>query len=418
MTPDFQMIETLSQLESLSKRLSQEKVLAFDMEADSLHHYFPKVCLIQTSTVEETFLIDPLTIRTIDPLRPVLENNRIVKVFHGGDYDLRSIYRDYAIQVHNVFDTMIASQFLGEKEVGLAAALKKRFGVLLNKKYQRANWSKRPLPHDMLFYAAQDTAHLIAFYRELRRELERKGRLAWVDEECELLPIECTTGVRSSEADSPGEEVGDGSTAMKSPPKTPLFKRFKGAGTLAPRDLAVLEGLLAFREKRAMQQDRPPFKLFGNTLIKTLVQEKPTDYADLSKLPHLPADFMRRYAKGALRAIKEGLALPENRLPTYPRTPRPPRNFKKQDRLKRLKKWRDTKARELQLEAGLICNNVLLSALAEAHPKAMDGLESIAGMRAWQKKALGREIIQTLDGAGVSSKAPTAAKEPEDNPAN
>ena len=396
MFPEFQLIQTMSELESLGKQLAKEALLAVDIEADSLHHYFPKVCLIQISTQQHTFLIDPLAVPTMDVLQPLFGGHEAKKIFHGADYDLRSLFRDFAVRVNNLFDTMVASQFVGEKEVGLAAVLEKRFGVLLNKKYQRANWSKRPLRRDMLVYAANDTAHLIRLYQELEQELESKGRLDWVEEECKLLALECALGVKPRPAYPRGNGQNTSGWPINFPGNTPLFRRFKGAGKMTPRDLAILERLLTFRERRAMKQDRPPFKVFGNHVIRELVKTKPADYSSLKHVAGLPADFMRRYAKGALGAIRRGLELPEDRLPFYPRTPRPPRNPQKQARLKRLKSWRDLKAGQLEIESGLLCNNTLLDALAEGNPKDIDSLKAMQGMKGWQTNAFGVEIIEVL----------------------
>jgi ribonuclease D len=380
----------------LAKKLCKEDIIALDIEADSLHHYSPKVCLIQISTRRDTFIIDPLAIETIDPLRSLLVDRKIKKVLHGGDYDLRSLHRDFAITVPNIFDTMVASQFLGEAEVGLAAVLKTRFGLILDKKYQRADWSKRPLTKDMLQYAARDTDHLIKLYEQLTHELDLKGRLDWVEEECSILSAECATANNMHGACDP--RVGNTGCIDKKKrlQREPRFKRFKGAGTMSPRDLAVLEKLLAYRDKRAKKQDRPPFKLFGNKLIKDLVKTKPTGPEALETMPGLPKAFMKRYAKGVLSAIKTSLALPENRLPVYPRKQRPVRNPKKRARLSRLKTWRDGKAEELALNSGILCSNALLEAVAERHPKDLRALEAVPGMRKWQVRILGKEIIVSL----------------------
>ncbi|MBW1741357.1 MAG: HRDC domain-containing protein [Deltaproteobacteria bacterium] len=404
MVAGFQFIQTLPELKSITKQLDGEEILAVDVEADSLYHYLPKVCLVQISTNQHTFVIDTLAVQKMDPLRPLFASHKIKKVFHGADYDIRSLFRDYAIRVNHVFDTMIASQFLGEKEVDLAAILKKRFGVILNKKYQRANWSKRPLSHEMLFYAAHDTAYLLRLYRELERELKSKGRLGWVEEECNRLSIECTLGgkVRLSCVPAKGQNHCSSPdhpmSTRTEPENTPLFKRFKGAGKMAPRDLAILENLLLFRERRAVQQDRPPFKVFGNHVIKELVTTKPTDYVALREIPGLPADFMKRYARGALKAIQRGLALPADRLPSFAKAKRPPQNPKKQARLKRLKAWRELKASQLEIQPGLVCNNALLDTLAEANPKDVDGLKAIAGMKTWQRDSFGQELVNVLHG--------------------
>ena len=396
MTPTFEFIDTLHGLDLLAGRLSQHEVIAVDIEADSLHHYSPKICLIQISTSKETFIVDPIATQSITPLAPLFEVTKIKKIFHGGDYDLRSLYRDYTMSVRNLFDTMVASQFLGHKEVGLAAVLDTRFGITLNKKYQKANWSKRPLTDNMLLYAACDTAYLIRLYKTLSAELARKGRLDWVKEECDLLSIDCSTPKKAQGACASKTKKSCVRRTENTHQINPLFKRFKGAGTMPPRDLAVLERLLSFREKRAKQQDRPPFKLFGNNLIKQLVVVKPTEPSTLKKIPGLPKDFMRRYAKGALSAIKAGLAIPEHRLPVYPKTPRPPRNPKKQVRIKCLKRWRDAKASQLQLEPGILCNNSLLDAVAEVNPKNMNMLKTIPGIKKWQANVLGQEMIQAL----------------------
>jgi ribonuclease D len=382
MVPEFLLIHTLSDLKSLCTKLSREEVLAVDTEADSLYHYFSKICLIQISTNRNAFVIDPLAIKTMDPLRPLLANRKIKKVFHGADYDVRSLFHDFAMKVNNLFDTMVASQFIGENEPALAAVVKKRFGDILDKKYQRANWSKRPLTHEMMLYAARDTAYLIRLYRELQEELRARGRLSWVQEECEILSRDFRAGDNTAD-----------STLTERPP---LFKRFKGAGKMAPRDLAVLENILLFRENIAMEQDRPPFRLFSNRLIDDLVRVKPTHRAALKKIQHLPADFLRRYADGALEAIQKGFEVPEERLPSYPKARRHPQVPEKQARLKRLKRWRGLKAKELEIQAGLICNNVLLDVLAQDSPRSVHGLKAIPGMKVWQRKTFGPEIIKVL----------------------
>jgi ribonuclease D len=181
------MIESREALLRLVEKLAGETVLAWDLEADSLHHYREKVCLIQIATSTEVFLVDPLAVPDISALAALLENPAIRKVFHGADYDIRSLYRDFSLSVHNLFDTMIACQLLGEKEVGLAAVLKKRFGAELDKRYQKADWSRRPLNAGMIAYAAADPSYLVALYRQLEKELAGRGRLSWVEEECLLL---------------------------------------------------------------------------------------------------------------------------------------------------------------------------------------------------------------------------------------
>jgi ribonuclease D len=400
--PPFRLIETLPELQRLCRELSGQTVLGVDTEADSLYHYFPKVCLIQISTRKNTYVVDPLSIQTMDALHPIFASRSIKKVLHGADYDVRSLFRSFGTEVNNLFDTMIASQFLGEKETALAAVLKKRFDIALDKKYQRANWSKRPLNKEMLRYAAYDSACLIRLYGELEEALVSKGRLPWVEEECEILSREGIVhghtchgqAFRTKRLKGPLSEENTGTAA-------PLFRRFKGAGNLTARDLAVLEEILQFREKIAMEKDKPPFRIFPNRVIQSLVNAKPVHRAALKKVRELPADFMKRYADGVLDAIQQALALPGSRLPSFPKPPRPPQDRKKEARLKRLKTWRGRKAKVLQLEPGLMCNNQLLHAFAEHNPKDVNDLNAITKMRVWQRKAFGTEIIQVLNGRGI-----------------
>jgi ribonuclease D len=146
----------------------------------------------------------------------------------------------------------------------------------------------------------------------------------------------------------------------------------------------------------AMQEDRPPFRIFPNRIIPELVSAKPTDLAALLKVPDLPPACKKRYAEGMLAAIQQGLELPADELPRYPKNRRPPPDPEKQARLKRLKSWRSVKAGQLELRTGLICSNVVLDALAEGNPKNVDGLKVIPGMKAWQRKVFGQEIIRVI----------------------
>lgn len=367
------MITTPAGLEELAGRLRQEPLIACDLEADSLHHYREKVCLIQFSTPEFSALVDPLAVPDLAPLAPVMADPQIRKIFHGADYDIRSLHRDFGIEVNNLFDTMIACQFLGEKEIGLAACLKKRFGVELDKQYQKADWSRRPLIPEMLAYAVEDTSLLIRFYGEAAGELRGKGRLAWVEEECGVLQ-----GVRVA---TRGDE--------------PLFLRFKGASKMEPRALAVLEELLRFRDEQACRMDRPPFKVIGNEALTELATARPRLPGDLAGIPGLSDKLVQRMGDGLLKAVARGCALPAGQLPRYPFTPRPPKDPRKEEQLKLLKGWREGKARELGMEPGILANNALLEALAGL-PDGADPCDVIP--RRWQRELFGAEVGRMLAG--------------------
>jgi len=174
------IIDTFDALANLVAMIENDKIIGVDLEADSMYHFKEKVCLIQIASRGINAVIDPLMIQDLSPLKPLFKKAEIQKIFHGADYDVRSLYRDFRITINNLFDTELASRFLGYSETSLEAVLKNKFEVVLDKKYQRKDWSKRPLPQDMISYAAKDVRYLLPLAESLSTELENKSRLRWV----------------------------------------------------------------------------------------------------------------------------------------------------------------------------------------------------------------------------------------------
>lgn len=365
-----EIITSTADLARFVAEIGHEPVIACDLEADSLHHYQEKICLIQIATPVRAVIIDPLAFTDLSPLATIFADATIRKVFHGADYDIRSLHRDFAMEVNNLFDTMIACQFLGEHEVGLAAVVRKRFGVELDKRFQKADWSRRPLTADMLAYAVEDTTLLIELHRQLEGELRAKGRLEWVEEEFALLS-RVRAAARTAE---------------------PLFLRFKGAARMDSRTLAVLEELLRRRDERARGADLPPFKVLGNDVLREAAEKKPRKQADLGAIPGFSPKLMERHGRWVLAAVAAGLALPAHDLPHYPRPPRPEKERERDERLKKLKAWREAKARELGMDAGILANNSLLEEVAERVPGTVADLAAVEGMKGWQRRAFGAEL--------------------------
>lgn len=365
----IEMITTPEQLGRAVDFFRQQPLLACDLEADSMHHYREQVCLLQISGGGRNLIIDPLACPDISPLAPIFADPAVVKVFHGADYDVRMLHRGFGIEINNLFDTMIACQFLGEPALGLAAVLKKRFGVDLDKRFQQADWSKRPLPPEMLDYAAKDTSLLPDLYRELTVELTAKGRLSWVLEECVLLS-RVRTAERSDE---------------------PLSARFKGASRMRPLAIAVLEGVLRFRDEEAQRRDLPPFKVLGNEPLREIAERNPSSIADLTGIVGLTPKLIERYGKKILQAVREGRKLSPAELPVFTRRSRPERSRLQEERLKKLKTWRTHKAQELGIDPGVLANNALLDSLAEGAPVSSG---DIPGLKNWQTQLFAAELRQ------------------------
>jgi ribonuclease D len=370
----IEILTTNAQVAELAGLLAKETAIAVDLEADSMHNYQEKVCLIQVSTEQKTVLIDPLAATDLSPLQEVFSNPEIRKIFHAADYDLRSLKRDFNLSINGLFDTMISAQFLGEERIGLADLLRKYFAVELDKKFQRADWSQRPLPAEMVRYAVEDTCHLHRLVEIFEKRLEEKGRLDWATEEFSLME-----DVRFAEVDGP------------------ICLRFKGAGTLSRRELGVLEALMQWREKEGKRLNRPVYKVLGNKPLMAVTQRMPRDKANMRGIEGLPPRLLERYGRALVSAVREGLATPEAELPKFPRPSR--RGAKDpgiEERVKVLKKWRQEQAARLELDPGVLINNAALEALAAVNPESTEALEDVACLKSWQKKELGESLLATL----------------------
>ncbi len=367
------ILTTATEIADFAVELAEHKTVAVDLEADSMHNYQEKVCLLQFTTAQRTILIDPLAIPDLDPLKTIFANAGQRKIFHAADYDIRSLGRDFDISVRGLFDTMISCQFLGEERFGLADVLNKYFGVELNKRFQRADWSVRPLSNDMIRYAAEDTRYLHDLAQLLEDKLREKGRFDWVKEECELLEQ-----VRFS--------VQEG----------PLFLRFKGAGSLKPRQLAALENMLVWRDEEARRRNTPHYKVLGNKPILELARLLPTGRNQLEGIDDLPPRLTGRYGGILLQQIGQALELAEEQLPFYPRSVRKEVDPAVEGRFTVLKKWRTRIAAELKLDPGVLINNALLEELAQRNPRSLEDPAIAELLKRWQQQVLAPGIVTTL----------------------
>lgn len=373
--PHYILVENRSQLRRVSEQLEKTTEIGVDLEADSLFHYHEKVCLVQISIPEQNFLIDPLTVGDLSPLKNIFSDPTIRKIFHGADYDIRSLHRDFTIEVNSLFDTQIAATFLGAKETGLASLLKDRFKISVEKKYQKKDWSKRPLPKPMLDYAIQDSFYLLPLAHILEEELKEKGRFQYVEEECERL-----SKVRAAPSNNHH-----------------LFLKFKGAGRFSPRSLTLLEAILQFRDEMARLLDRPPFKVFGNTQIMKLVKEKPRSLKALDEKRCLTPKQISGFGRPLIEKINVALNLSEDKLLVYPKKVGRRVGPKVASRVKLLKQWREQRASTLGIDPALVCPNSQVQALAIVNPKSKADLKEVSGMKDWQRKLFGKEICSLLN---------------------
>lgn len=363
------------ELAALMRRVAHESLVAVDTEAASFHRFVDRIYLIQLSSPRETAIIDPLTVENVAPFGALLADSAIEVVFHDADYDLRILDRDYGFHARRLFDTRIAGSLLGEPAVGLAALLEKHLGVKLDKKYQRADWSRRPLPPEMLEYAATDTRHLLALRERLRAQLETRGRLLWAEEEFVRLE-----GVRWT----PAETNGD------------VYLRMKGARALSRRGLAVLRELVPWREGIAAELDRASFRVVSNDALLALSQAPPRSRQELDKVRGLSPRLVAERGDSLLAVIERGLSVPEKDLPRFPRATRHASDPAFDQAVERLKRVRNEAAERLGLDPGVLCPNGTLEAVARSRPKSPQAWGGVPEMRRWQVEVLGAEFIGAL----------------------
>jgi ribonuclease D len=362
---------------ALMRRVKREPLVALDTEAASFHRHVDRIYLIQLSSPAETAVVDPLTVTDVSSLGALLSDPAVEVVFHDADYDLRILDRDYGFHARNLFDTRIAAHLLGEPAVGLAALLEKHLGVTLDKKYQRADWSRRPLPAEMLEYAATDTCYLLALRERLRADLDKLGRLSWAAEEFRRLE-----GVRWT----PVETNGD------------AYLRIKGARALNRRGLAVLRELIPWRESIAADLDRASFRVVSNEALLAMSSTPPRSSDDLTKVRGLSPRLVTERGASLLAVIERGLALPEKDLPRFPRSERRVVDPAFDLAVERLKRTRNEMAERLHLEPGVLCPKGTLEAVARARPRKAAVLGDIPELRKWQAELLGERFLEALAG--------------------
>ncbi len=380
------MITDAAPLTNLIKQIEFADRVAIDTEADSLHSYREKLCLLQISVSAPAatgiagagegqrdldvgpdhrsgrqlrdYIIDPLANIDLQPFRQVLEAKEIV--LHGADYDLRMLRRGLSLVASRIFDTMIAARLLGIREFSLAAMVKRYFGLELFKGSQKANWAKRPLPPKMAEYAINDVHHLLPLAERLEEELDRCGRRDWLRQSCQrAIEQAAATRVRSQEE----------------------LWRIRGSGSLDRRSAAVLRGLWQWREKEAEKADRPPFHILQNDdLLKAAVRFASGTVPDYKHFSH-------RRRQAFCEAAQIALQTPDSRLPVSRRRFRGRPTAETVQRAEVLRRQRDRSAEECGLEPSFIAPRSTLEAIAADHTRAG------ALLVPWQCELLGVSVL-------------------------
>ncbi|MBP2648393.1 MAG: 3-5 exonuclease [Gemmatimonadetes bacterium] len=368
------LIADQASFDRLMPRFAATGLVAVDTEAASFHKYLDRVYLLQLSSREETVVVDPLAVPDLSAFGAMLADPGIEVVFHDADYDLRLLHQEFGFQATHLFDTRVAAQLLDEPGIGLAALLEKYLQLRIDKRFQRADWSIRPLSEEMLAYAATDTRHLAELRDIMRSRLIELGRLAWAEEEFVVM--------EGSRWDAEDVEPG--------------WLRLKGARLLKPRELAVLRSVYQWRDEQAKRLDRAAFRILNNEPILAMAKAPPRDMDALKKIPGIGPDQAERRGRQLLAAVEEALALPEGQLPRIERPPRRATDPALDARLERLKLVRNRLAARYPLQPGVLCPNGTLEAIARANPSTLKDMADIPSVRRWQVAEIGTDLLAAL----------------------
>ena len=347
------MIADDASLSELVGGLAGSTRIALDTEADSLHCYFEKLCLIQISAEGGHWLVDPLAQVNLQPLFDTVCSRRLV--FHGADYDLRLLRRVGDFEPADLFDTMIAARLCGRAGLGLAALVEEFFGIKLSKASQKANWAIRPLSDQMVAYALNDTRYLLEIADTLEADLRRLGRWAWFEESRDRM-IASTRETKERDDNK--------------------VWRISGSSALSPHAQAVLRILWFWRDSEARSWDRPPFHVMGNEDMLRVADQVSKGDASYST-PRM--NGRRRKSFEVVLAL--ALQIPESEWPKQEKIRRKRAPKDHLERFEALKKIRDAAAAGLGLDPAIVAPRGALEATAAdpASPVLMN----------WQRELLG-----------------------------
>ncbi|MHC4923403.1 MAG: ribonuclease D [Planctomycetota bacterium] len=379
--PPYEWIDSDDALRALGDRLDGVKVVGIDTESDSMHSFFEKVCLVQVSIPgDEHFLVDPLAVTDMEPLRPALEDPDVQVILHGADYDIVCMKRDFGISIRGTFCTMTAGLILGLEKIGLGDLVNESYGVTLAKAFTRSDWSVRPLSEGQLEYLVQDVQYLIG----LKERME--GKLAKAD-----LVEEASIEFQRLEEREPAPREFD-----------PWgFLRMKGSRDLPVKSKAVLRELVLYRDERARAQDRPAFKVVGNDTLLRIARERPRTMGRMRAIKGVSSYVARRHGDGLLDAVRKGLTSEEKipeKVPPKPTAQNGDRrmNFASQKRHGRLKDWRKETAEATGKTPLAILPNHAMFLVAKSPPETVDELAALPGVGASRAKQYGEAILRLV----------------------
>jgi ribonuclease D len=367
---DYFYIASPDALEKMLRAFAGQPFLAVDTESNSLYAYQEQTCLIQFSIPGSDYLVDPLALPDLSALGSLFADPRVEKVFHAAEYDLICLKRDFGFEFNTIFDTMLAARILGRTSLSLGAILAEEFGLEMDKRCQRANWGRRPLSAEMLDYARLDSHYLIELRQRLQTALQKAG----------LLDLALEDFARACQVVVP-ETNGNNENIWR------LVKN----QDITPRQAAILQELVNYRNSQAQAADLPPFKILNNDILLAAALACPSTISELETSGILKGRSLQRHGRAFLRAVQRGMQKP----PVHrPARQRPDERYLA--RIDRLKEWRKSKAVEKGVESDVILPRDTLEEIARVNPARLDELAPLMHLLPWRLNHYGQEIVQSI----------------------
>ncbi len=367
-------LESSEEIACAISAISKAEEIGVDTESDSLYAFNERVCAIQISTRTDNYVFDPILEPPLDGLKSIFSDTSILKVFHGSDYDIGLLKRDFGFAPTNIFDTMVAAQFLNFPHIGMADLVEQCHGFRLQKKYTKCNWSKRPLTLDQMLYLCQDTQYLLELHDWLAKALEEKNLVEEAAIECHRLE--------------------------QRPPLEPAYRNqqiwdIKGINTASREDYPFINELFVWRQKTAERLNIPPFKVLDNSLLLLLARNHPFNIHQMSLVKSIPPAIIQRYGDGITRAIRKGSRYPSDWQPPARKIPEHKRSvhWNDQELVDRLRKWRTEVAVQRDIHPLAVLSGIAIEEIARRKPRSAAELAVIETVGSKRAAIYGGDII-------------------------
>ncbi len=358
-------------VKAFCKELSKHEFITIDTEFLREKTYYPKLCLIQLSSPDkQARAIDPLAEDiNLKPLFDLLADEKVIKVFHSARQDLEIFYNLTGKVVAPVFDTQIAAMVCGYGDsVGYENIVRQITGHQVDKSSQFTNWSLRPLSEKQITYALGDVTHLCDVYLSLKAELEKRGRISWVEQEDKTLT-------------NPEIYANDPYKA---------WERIKIRSPKA-KSLAVLRELAAWRELQAQKRDIPKPWILRDDVLVDMANQAPRDKKQLAKIRNISKDVAEgKMGKQLLEVIEKALKSPKDSWPIPRKKEQIPSSaLAIIDILKMLLK---VQSAQHGVAAKIIASTSDIEAIA------MDDKADVPALKGWRREIFGEDAIAVKHG--------------------